>query len=357
MKDSIFISPVALIKEALKKLNVSAEGVLLVVDPGTKLLGTLTDGDIRRAMLAGRAMSDSIEGVFNSKPSVLYEDSFNKDDARKLFLIKRFNLIPVLRRDGTVIRYIVWTDFFSSAESEFLPRKKIDVPLVIMAGGKGTRMAPFTNVLPKPLIPIGDKTILEHIMEEFSKNGISQYYFTLNYRGQMIRAYFDGVEHAYNIKYIWEKEFFGTAGSLKLLGQDAPKLFFVSNCDIIVKADYADILSFHNESGSWLTVISAVQHNTLPYGVIHFVEGGKVIKIEEKPEYCFTINTGVYLLNKQCLEYIPGNMIFHMTDLVQALMDDNKPVFTYPINEGEYIDIGQWEEYRNAIDRLNGKST
>jgi NDP-sugar pyrophosphorylase family protein len=214
-----------------------------------------------------------------------------------------------------------------------------------MAGGKGTRMAPFTNVLPKPLIPIGDKTILEHIMEEFSKNGISYFYFTLNYRGQMIRSYFDGSEHTYNIKYIWEKEFLGTAGSLKLLGQDSPEQFFVSNCDIIVKADYYDIWSFHNQSGSWLTIISAVQHNTIPYGVIHFEEGGKVKRIEEKPEYSYTINTGVYLLDRRCLEYIPENEVFHMN-----------PVYTYPINEGEYIDIGQWEEYRNAMDRLNGKS-
>jgi len=357
MKESIFIGKDLLLKDALKKLNITAEGILLVVDGDSRLLGTLTDGDIRRGMLAGRGLDDSIEGVFNPKPGFLYEDSYDPERARDLFLVKRFNLIPILSRDMVVVRYITWADFFSEAQPAPGPRRKIDVPLVVMAGGKGTRMAPFTPVLPKPLIPIGDKTILEHIIDEFSLNGVSRYYFTLNYRGEMIRAYFDGIEKSYDIKYIWEKTFLGTAGSLKLLGRDAPEIFFVSNCDILVKADFADVLAFHTASGSWLTIISAVQHNTLAYGVVHFTKGGKVERIQEKPEYSFTINTGVYLLDRRCLDYIPAGRVFHMTDLIQALMDDGKPVFTYPVNEGEYTDIGQWEEYRNTVDRLNGGKT
>ncbi len=353
MIDSIFVCKNETIKEALKKLNISAEGVLLVLDEEKKLIGTLTDGDIRRAILAGKDLKDTIEGVFNPKPSFLYEDNFNEKKARTLFLNKRFSLIPVLTRTREVARYITWTDFFSGVTLPRKTRKKVDIPLVIMAGGKGTRMKPFTSVLPKPLIPIGEKTVLEHIIDEFLLNGITQYYFTLNYRGEMIRAYFDGIERSYNVKYIWEKEFLGTAGSLRLFADDAPECFFVSNCDIIVKADFSDVLDFHRSNGSWLTIISALQHNTVPYGVVHFSNGGRVEKIQEKPEYSFTINTGVYILDKRCLQYIPENKVFHMTDLIQALMYDHRPVFTYPINEGEYIDIGQWEEYRNALDRLN----
>jgi len=353
ISSSLFIDRYTSIKEALKKLNISAEGVLLVLDQEKKLIGTLTDGDIRRAILAGKELKDTIEGVYNPKPSFLYEDNFNAEEARALFLNKRFSLIPVLTRGREIARYITWTDFFSGAALPRKTRKKVDIPLVIMAGGKGTRMKPFTSVLPKPLIPIGEKTVLEHIIDEFLLNGITQYYFTLNYRGEMIRAYFDGIERSYDVKYIWEKEFLGTAGSLRLFTDDAPECFFVSNCDIIVKADFSDVLDFHRSSGSWLTIISALQHNTVPYGVVHFSNGGKVEKIHEKPEYSFTINTGVYILDRRCLQYIPENTVFHMTDLIQALMDDHKPVFTYPINEGEYIDIGQWEEYRNALDRLN----
>ena len=353
MSGSLFVDRYASIKEALKKLNISAEGVLLVLDEDKKLIGTLTDGDIRRAILAGKELKDTIEGVFNPKPSVLYEDNFDAEEARALFLNKRFSLIPVLTRRREVSRYITWTDFFSGEVLPRKTRKKVDIPLVIMAGGKGTRMKPFTSVLPKPLIPIGEKTVLEHIIDEFLQNGITQYYFTLNYRGEMIRAYFDGIERSYDVKYIWEKEFLGTAGSLRFFVNDAPKCFFVSNCDIIVKADFSDVLDFHRSNGSWLTIISALQHSIVPYGVVHFSNGGKVESIQEKPEYSFTINTGVYILDKRCLSYIPENRVFHMTDLIQTLMDDHKPVFTYPINEGEYIDIGQWEEYRNALDRLN----
>ena len=341
------------IREALKSLNASALGVLLVINEQGKLLGTLTDGDIRRAILSGKSLTDSIEDIYNSKPSVLYEDTFNEQDAKNLFLMKRFSLIPILRRDGTIARYITWSDFFSKAEPFRKIREKIEIPVVIMAGGKGTRMKPFTSVLPKPLIPIGEKTIVEHIIDEFCQNGIKKYYFTLNYRGEMIRAYFDGLEHDYDVEYIWEKEFLGTAGSLRLFTEKAPQRFFVSNCDIIVKTDFSNVLEFHDANHSWLTIISAVQHNIVPYGVVHFTNGGKVEKIQEKPEYSFIINTGIYILDKRCLEYIPSNCVFDMTDLIQKLLDDKKPVFTYPVNEGEYIDIGQWEEYKNALDRLN----
>jgi len=340
------------IREALKSLNASALGVLLVINEQGKLLGTLTDGDIRRAILSGKSLTDSIEDVYNSKPSVLYEDTFKEQDAKNLFLMKRFSLIPILRRDGTIARYITWSDFFSKAEPFRKIRKRIEIPVVIMAGGKGTRMKPFTNVLPKPLIPIGEKTIVEHIISEFSQNGIKKYYFTLNYRGEMIRAYFDGIEHDYDVEYIWEEEFLGTAGSLKLFTEGAPQRFFVSNCDIIVKTDFSNVLEFHDTNHSWLTIISAVQHNIVPYGVVHFTNGGKVERIQEKPEYSFIINTGIYILDKRCLEYIPSHCVFDMTDLIQKLLDDKKPVFTYPVNEGEYIDIGQWEEYKNALDRL-----
>jgi len=350
--NSIYITQEINIKDALKQINTSGKGILIVVDENNRLLGTLSDGDLRRAILSGRGLDDTIDTVFNANPSYLYEDEFNLEKAKKIFLSKRFDIIPIIDRKGIVKRYIDWSEIFSSEPYSLKTRKIIDIPVVIMAGGKGTRMKPFTNVLPKPLIPIGEKTIVEHIIDEFCQNGIKKYYFTLNYRGEMIRAYFDGLEHDYDVEYIWEKEFLGTAGSLKLFTEKAPQRFFVSNCDIIVKTDFSNVLEFHDANHSWLTIISAVQHNIVPYGVVHFTNGGKVEQIQEKPEYSFIINTGIYILDKRCLEYIPSNCVFDMTDLIQKLLDDKKPVFTYPVNEGEYIDIGQWEEYKNALDRL-----
>jgi Nucleoside-diphosphate-sugar pyrophosphorylase involved in lipopolysaccharide biosynthesis/translation initiation factor 2B, gamma/epsilon subunits (eIF-2Bgamma/eIF-2Bepsilon) len=349
---NIFINTSASLKETLKQLDTSALGVLLVVDDLNKLLGTITDGDVRRTILSGAELSESINGHYNSHPYFFLDTEYSDEKAKEVFLTKRFELIPVVDQNRTVLSFVTWDSIFSGSERLVKPKQQIDIPLVIMAGGKGTRMAPFTNVLPKPLIPIGEKTILELILDEFKAYGIKKSYFTLNYRGEMIRAYFDGMEHPYSIEYLWEKEFYGTAGSLKLLGDKTPEAFFVSNCDIIVKANFADIFDFHKKNNSYLTVVSSIQHTKIPYGVIHFMNGGKIESIEEKPEFSFTINTGVYVLNKKCLDYIPGGRVFHMTDLIQALMDDGKDVYTYPINENEYIDVGQWEEYRNAVDRM-----
>ena len=229
--------------------------------------------------------------------------------------------------------------------------KKIDVPVVIMAGGKGTRMEPFTNVLPKPLIPVGDKTMLEYIIDEYRKYQINDYYITVNYKGNLIKAYFDGSERDYNINYLTEKDFFGTAGSLKLL-EDVPETFIVSNCDIIVRADYNDVMKFHKESNSVLTIISSIQHHAIPYGVVEFENGGKVTNIKEKPEFSMPINTGVYILEKEAWDLIPENEFFHMTHLIEALINCGKKVMTYPVSENDYVDIGQWDEYRSALEKL-----
>lgn len=353
--DPILVAPDATIKDALKQLDISACKALLVADHKGTLRGVLSDGDIRRAMLSGKGLDAGIEDVYNKSPNALYEDNYTDEAAKQLFLKYRFELIPVLASDHTISRYVSWSEFFggNSAMGERSDYPPLKYPLVVMAGGKGTRMAPFTSVLPKPLIPVGDKTILEIIIDEFRKYGVTSYIFSLNFRGEMIRAYFNGIPRDYKIEYLWEKEFLGTAGSLRLLGDLAAERFFVSNCDIIVKADYREVVKFHERSGAWITIVSSIRHIKMPYGVITFGNGGSVTEIREKPEYSMTINTGVYLLDSKCLGYIPEGVAFHMTDLIAALMQDNKPVYTYPVNENDYIDIGQWEEYRSVIQKLD----
>jgi len=228
----------------------------------------------------------------------------------------------------------------------------LNLPVIIMAGGMGVRMAPFTKVLPKPLIPIGEKTIVELIMEEFARYGASKYFLTINYKGEMIRAYFQGFEHGYEIQYVWEKEYLGTAGSIKLVpGLD--ETFIVSNCDILVKADFEEVAAFHSRCGAALTIVSSIQHHKVPYGVVDFTKGGKVVGIKEKPEYSYPVNTGVYFLDKRCLGYIPERRPFNMTDLIESLIKAGEEVFTFPVNEKDYIDIGQWEEYRSAVRALS----
>lgn len=347
----LLVSPGASIRDALKMIDANRQGILFVCDHERHLVGAITDGDIRRSLIAGKSLTESIARTYNPNPFFIYEDEFQHDRARAQILERHVEVVPIVTRDLEITAYIAWDDLLSGV----IRRPKgsvVDVPVVIMAGGKGTRMAPFTNVLPKPLVPIGEKTIMELIIESFRNFQVKDYYFTINYRGEMIRAYFDCIEKDYQVTYLKEADFFGTAGSLTLLPKGFAKTFFVSNCDIIVNADYQDVLEFHRTSGAMLTILSSIQHHRIPYGVIKFEAGGRVLEIEEKPEFSYCINTGVYVLQAECLDLIPNGEMFHMTHLIEKLMALGHKVATYPVNESEYIDIGQWEEYHRAVDSM-----
>lgn len=340
------------IKDSLKLIDENCEGLLFIVDNSNKLLGALSDGDIRRALISGKSLQDTIIGIFNQKPYFVYRSEYKEENIKKIMIQERYEVIPILNDDNSLLGYVTWDDILSGEKLEKI-YKKLDIPVVIMAGGKGTRMAPFTNVLPKPLIPIGEKTILEVIIEQFRKHQINDYYFTINFKGSMIKAYFDGLERSYKVNYLQETDFFGTAGSLKLLPNSIKGPILVTNCDIIVKADYSDIFDFHKASGASITVVSSIQHHVVPYGVIKFSNGGRVNELLEKPEYSFCINTGVYIVDSSCLQYIPDDQIFHMTDLIEKVMALGKVVSTYPVNESEYIDVGQWNQYKQAVKVLD----
>ena len=348
----IFISRTASIKEALKKLNQTAEKVLLISDDKRTLLGTITDGDIRRYILSGKSLENDIDDVYNRNPIYMKKEDFSADSAKDIFLKNRIELLPILDGTNKIVDFATWSQLFAGDKSAPSRIGKIGIPVVIMAGGKGSRMEPFTRILPKPLIPIGDKSIIETIIDEFKNYGVSEFYVTLNYKSEMIKAYFNSIEKDYKIRYVTEDDFLGTAGSLKLLEKDIEKVFIVSNCDVIVKTNLEDVLNFHKEKGAALTIISSLQHYRIPYGVIKFKEGGEVTSIHEKPEYSFNINTGVYMLGKDALKFIPERTPFDMTDLIKRLIEGNKKIFIYPVNEKDYIDIGQWEEYQKAIKKL-----
>lgn len=348
MLDKLLIKPDITIAEALKRFNISGEKVLLVTRE-KKLEGVITDGDIRRAVLSGSSIEDSITGVFNTKPGYLLASEFNLETARKRLLQDKIDLLPVVNDNHEVVDYLSWSMAFSEADVFSRPMESINMPVVIMAGGKGTRLEPVTTIIPKPLIPVGSKTIVEHIMDRFTGNGVNEFYFTLNYLGEMIKAYLNSVDRENTLNYVFEKDFYGTAGSLKLMIDNMPETFIVSNCDILVNVDYSKVCRFHKDNNAYLTMLSAFQRHSIPYGVIDFMENGVVTRIDEKPEKTVVINTGVYVVNSECLKYIPDGKMFHMTDLIDALMKDGKKVCTYPVNEDDYIDIGQWDEYRKAV--------
>ncbi|MHC9543650.1 MAG: sugar phosphate nucleotidyltransferase [Vulcanimicrobiota bacterium] len=340
------------LKEALKKLDKSAQKVLLIVDDFNRLIGALTDGDIRRFLLEGNDLENNISTVYNKKPIFLRENGFTSEMIREIFIRNKVELLPIVNEKNMLVDYITWDKAFSQQELNDRKYGRIDIPVVIMAGGKGTRYEPLSRIIPKPLVPLGDKTLIETIIDEFRKFAVKKFFFTLNYKGDMIKAYFSCIERDYNIEYLEEQNFLGTAGSLKLLSGVINEMFIVSNCDVLVRADYEDVMKFHKSNNSMLTVLSSIQHYKIPYGVISFAEKGVVTDIIEKPEHTFIVNTGVYILNREVLEYIPDEQALDMPDLIGILIENRKPVHTYPVNENDYVDIGQLEEYKHAIKKL-----
>ena len=336
------------IREAMKALEKTAEKCLLTVNRDNKLLGTITDGDIRRSILSGAKFSDDISSSYNSNPTVLIKNMFNKEKAERLLLELKLDLIPILDKNKRVVDYITWSTL--GTEKNIIEKTLEKVPVVIMSGGKGTRMEPFTKVLPKPLVPIREKPIIEHIIERFTKINCNTFYITINYKGTILKAYFDELNPKYNINFVKEKKPLGTAGSLRLLDGEINQPFFLTNCDIIIKADYNKLYKFHVNGNYDITLVASSKEYIIPYGTCKLNKDGHLSHIDEKPKYDFLINTGLYLLNPDILKLIPKNKFFHITNLIKTVKDKGKKVGVFPIDDDNWIDVGQWKEYKNALD-------
>jgi len=328
-------------------MDLGAEKTLIVVDHDRRLIGALTDGDIRRFILKTGCLSGTVSNCFNATPLYLVEGA-DPEYAKKLMIEKKVGLIPVVDRNMHIVDLMIWNRLFNG-RGEQAEAARINCPVVIMAGGKGTRLEPFTKILPKPLIPVGEKPIIELIMDRFNEFGIEDFYLTVNYKGEMIKSYFDNVKVDYRLHYIWEKEFLGTAGCLRSLPDNFADDFIVSNCDILLDVDYCEVFDFHRSNNNMLTIIGAIQHVVIPYGVLEYSGNGFLSKISEKPEYDVTISTGVYIFNRSVLEHIPADTRFDATDLMDSLMLSGNKVGVYPISEKSFVDIGQWKEYRRNI--------
>jgi NDP-sugar pyrophosphorylase family protein len=303
-------------------------------------------------MIKGVNLTNSIAHIYNDNPIVAHEGYLAKE-IKELMLAHRLECIPVIDSQKRVVNVLVWDSIFSGKKSK--ENIKLDIPVVIMAGGKGARLDPFTRILPKPLIPIGKKPIIEIIMDNFAKTGCHKFYLTVNYKGEMIKSYFDNTDSGYKVRYIWEKKYLGTAGSLRLLPDDFAQTFFVTNCDVIVKTDYLDMLSFHKENRNAMTMVGSVQHYEIPYGVLKIKNGGRLKCINEKPEYDFIVNAGLYIIEKEILTHIPKNKFCDITDFIATLHKNNLKIGVYPVSQNSYIDIGEWKKYQNTLNNIAEK--
>ena len=348
MKD-IIVQPKITIRQAMKTLDKTAEKCLLVVDENKKLLGTLTDGDLRRSILAGVKFSEDISNSYNNNPIIFVQNQYTSDEAKRILRDKKLDLIPIVDEEYNVVDYITWSNINGGKQNK---KTLDDVSVVVMAGGKGTRMEPFTKVLPKPLIPVHDKPIIEHIIERFTDIACSDFYLTVNYKGKILKAYFEELQPNYNVSFVDEKDPLGTAGSLQFLNGKFDKPFFVTNCDIIVKTDYATLYEFHQKGGYDITLVASAKEYIIPYGTCELNGKGQLSHINEKPKYNFLINTGLYVLSSDILELIPENKFYHITHLIEDAKNQGKKVGVFPIDDEAWIDVGQWAEYKKVVEQF-----
>ena len=346
----LLINKEVCIIEAMRIMDKTTHKILFVIDQDKKLLGSITDGDIRRWILKEGNLNETVAHIYNDQPLMFYKD-YNIDDIKKAMIKTKIQWIPIVTKNKVIVDILLWEEVF--AEKYIRNTSSVNIPAVIMAGGKGTRLDPFTRILPKPLIPIGDKPILEVIMDNFREYSVKDFYLTLNYKGDMIKSYFDSIKTDYNLNYIWEINPLGTAGGLKLLPKFDSEDFFLSNCDVIIKSEYDNILEFHKKNEYDMTIVASMQSFKIPYGVLAINNGGSLMEIKEKPEYNFLVNTGMYAIKTKVIDEIPENEFFEMTDLIEKLRSKNYKIGIYPISQSGWLDIGQWGEYQNTVRQLS----
>jgi dTDP-glucose pyrophosphorylase len=348
--DQLTVHKTTKIKEAMKQLSKNSMQILLVIDNDNKLIGTITDGDIRRGLLNGLNFGDNLEGVTHREfVSIQSHVADKKKRARELMVKTQLEHIPVVDGNNIVLDVIIWSDLFDKKEPE--QSIKYSSQVVIMAGGKGARLDPFTRILPKPLIPIGETPIMEIIMETLFKCGFHNFIFTLNYKKEYIKLFLKENKFRYNVDWVEEDDYMGTAGSLSLLNGKVEEAFFVLNCDTILNADYSDIMKWHKEQNNLMTLVGCHREIKVPYGILE-LDRGVLKSFVEKPNYDVIINTGIYILEPEILRMIPSNKSMDMNTLIANVSKKGK-VSVYPVHDG-WLDVGQWKEYKKSLKEIGG---
>lgn len=332
--------------EALKKMDTEKCKLLFVFDV-ENFAGILTIGDIQRAIINAADMNSPVSDILDTNKVYAFEGEEIDSIRQKMYRL-RAECMPVLNENKELVDVIFWKEAFKD-RLETDVREKINLPVVIMAGGKGTRLKPITNVIPKPLIPVGDKTILEEIMDQFESIGCKNFYMSVNYKSDMMKFYLEHMEHKYNIEFFEEPKPLGTIGSVTLLKDKIQGPFFVTNCDILIDQDFRDVYDYHIENKNDITMVTAVKSFHIPYGVIETGEDGLMTGLKEKPDITYKINTGVYILNSELIKDIPENKFFHITDLMEVVKSRGGRIGCFPVSENSWRDMGEWPEYLKMI--------
>lgn len=325
------------IKQALIQLDVLAkDAILFVIDENEMLIGSLTDGDVRRGLIKGITIDNSVNSIIQSNPRFIKK---GERDVQKIIEYREghYRILPVLDKENKVVNVINFRDIRS-----YLP-----VDAVIMAGGRGQRLEPLTDVTPKPLLKVGGKAIMELNVDRLALYGIDDFWFSVKYLGEQIESHFgDGKERNISIDYIWEEEPLGTIGAVSKVSNFSHDYVLVMNSDLLTNLDYEHFyLDFINQDADF-AVVTIPYKVSVPYAVLE-TANGHIMSFKEKPTYTYYSNGGIYLMKKSVLKHIPNNTFFNATDLMEKLIQENKKVVSYPLL-GYWLDIGQHEDFQKA---------
>ncbi len=335
--------------------TVSVSSAVKAIDDGGKkvvfclhrncLSGCFTDGDMRRYILRNGDMHKPVSQAMNPMP-ISFPLS-QEELARKFIRESGAVAVPIVDEHGAITKI-----FFRGDDTSIVRLLPEPVPLVVMAGGKGTRLYPFTKILPKPLIPIGETPILDRIIDCFGQYGVRDVYLVLNHRRNMIKAYYNEICLPYSIHFVEEDQPLGTGGGVSLLKGEINRTFFLSNCDCLLDTDYLCMYEYHKSHGNAMTMVVATKNMGLPYGVVDLDSQGNLQEIREKPEYSFLVNTGIYVMEPEVMDFIKKDECIDMPELAKRLIAAGCRVGAYPITEKSWLDMGQLNEMHNMLREL-----
>jgi dTDP-glucose pyrophosphorylase len=336
-KDHLIINTSS-IKDALYKLDLlSIDAILFIVDEFGKLLGSLTDGDVRRGLIKGILIDDLVIMISQHNPKFIRKPIYDFQEIIK-YRNKNYKIIPVIDQNGVIVNVVNFRLLNS-----YLP-----LDAIVMAGGKGTRLKPLTNNIPKSLLPVGNKAIMEHNVDRLAKFGIDNFWFSVNYLGEQIEEFFgSGKEKNLSINYVWEDRPLGTIGAISKINNLKHEDILVTNSDILTNLDYEKFYLDFKKSNADLSIACIPYNVNIPYAVLEKGDDGFIKSFKEKPTYTYFSNGGIYLMKKSILSLIPKNSFFNATDLIDELISKNKKVVSFSL-DGYWLDVGKHDDYKKV---------
>lgn len=333
------------VSEAMQKINNNTFGILFLVDDDGVLYGCVTDGDIRRYLLSGGQMSGCVMEAANPNPKI----AKSYEEAIRLYHKKNYIVIPIVDDEKRMIA------LYGGEGKPIRKKNPLNIPVVINAGGKGTRLEPFTKVLPKPLIPVGELPIIEQIIQEYQSYDCTKFHIIVNYKKELMKAYFKDNNNHYDITWYDEDKPLGTGGGLSLLRGKISETFFFANCDALLLSNYESMLNFHKENGNVITMICAYKNISIPYGVVEIGANGVIESMREKPLMSFLTNTGIYIVEPEVLDDIEYGVSISFPEIVEQQKQKGKRVAVFPVSENDWMDMGQLPELEKMRIKLYGE--